>query len=105
MNRFSMAVTVFTQKDMEEFDIKESEFDGVSNFLNNLSGVRAVLVLREEEGGRVRGSFRTSRNDVDVSRLARFFGGGGHKKAAGFSIPGRLVKDEKGEWRVINNEQ
>jgi c-di-AMP phosphodiesterase-like protein len=39
----------------------------------------------EAEGGRYQYSLR-SRGDFDVSAIARQFGGGGHKAAAGFSV-------------------
>lgn len=64
---------------------------GITNFLNNLTGIKAVLVLKELPDGRIKGSLRTTQDNVDVSSIASLFGGGGHKKAAGFSIPGRLV--------------
>jgi oligoribonuclease NrnB/cAMP/cGMP phosphodiesterase (DHH superfamily) len=44
--------------------------------------------------------------NVDVSKIANLFGGGGHKLAAGFAVIGKLEKDEAaralghraGEW-------
>ena len=43
------------------------------------------IVLREEEKGVMTASLR-SRTDIDVSRMASLFGGGGHKAASGFII-------------------
>ena len=48
------------------------------------------MVLKELTEGKVKGSFRTTRDDVDVSALAQLFGGGGHKKAAGFTMEGDI---------------
>ena len=31
-----------------------------------------------------------SKSDLDVGEIARYFGGGGHKNAAGFSLEGSL---------------
>lgn len=36
-------------------------------------------------------SFRTRREDVDVSKIAQTLGGGGHKKAAGAVIDKRIL--------------
>ena len=64
-----------------------------------LSGVQVALLLREENG-RIKGSFRTNSDEIDVARLAQNWDGGGHKKAAGFSIVGHLQATETG-WKVI----
>ncbi len=45
-------------------------------------------------------TMRTDRDDLDLSALARKFGGGGHKKAAGFQIrdlPAELVGPDYGD--------
>ena len=80
------------------FDI----FGDIVSFLSTLSGVRVALLLREE-GGRVKGSLRTNEDDIDVARIAGTYGGGGHKKAAGFSVTGRLAKTATG-WGVAPSE-
>ncbi|MFA6995387.1 MAG: DHH family phosphoesterase [Patescibacteria group bacterium] len=73
-------------------------FGDIVSFLSALSGVRVALFLREEEG-RVKGSLRTNSEEINVARIAQNWGGGGHKKAAGFSLAGHLVKTEGG-WKV-----
>jgi phosphoesterase RecJ-like protein len=59
-----------------------------------------VALLLREENGRVKGSLRTNYDEVNVAKIAQNWGGGGHKKASGFSLPGRLARTEKG-WKVI----
>ena len=73
--------------------------DGLSNFLNNNMAAKTVLVLRELGGGMVKGSLRTACNDTDVCAEAVKYGGGGHRKAAGFAVKGRIVEGEN-EWTV-----
>lgn len=85
----------------EEKEAHVDLFGDIVSFLSCLSGVRVALLLREE-GGRVKGSLRTTSEDVDVAKLAQNWGGGGHKKAAGFSTPGRLKATETG-WKIIRN--
>jgi len=97
-----LVVTVITQKDLAEFDASEDMLEGVANFLNDLEGYRAIMVLKEKPDGTVKGSLRTTRDDVDVAAVAKLFGGGGHKKAAGFSLPGKLVETEQG-WKIENS--
>jgi len=82
-----LATTYLLRKDMD--GVPEEFIDGISNFLNAVCGFAdTVLVLREANGGVIKGSMRSLNRDV--SAIAKHFGGGGHKKAAGFSIDGTL---------------
>lgn len=73
--------------------------DGLSNFLNAVNGeTDTVLVLKELPDGHVKGSFRSMSRDV--SKVARILGGGGHKKAAGFTIKGRIAVTDAGAMIV-----
>lgn len=71
-----------------ELDSKES-----IDRLRTVAGVEVVAHLREIEGG-TKGSLRSER--VDVGEVARAFGGGGHRLAAGYTIskPPREAKEE-----------
>jgi len=97
--RYNIAIAALTNDEVND-DANKEEMDGISGFLSNLYGVKAVLFLREEVPGLIRGNLRTANADVDVSKIAELFGGGGHAKASGFTIAGRLEKTEKG-WKVI----
>jgi len=90
--------TVITQADIQECEATEEDMEGISNFLNALQDAKVIMVLKEQ-GGEVKGSLRTTEPDVDVAAMAKQFGGGGHKKAAGFTVKGRLVQTPQG-WRV-----
>lgn len=78
-------------------------FGDIVSFLSAFSGVRIALLLREE-GGRVKGSLRTNDNKIDVAKIAQNWGGGGHKKAAGFNMEGKLVVTTTG-WKVVKGEK
>lgn len=97
--RYNFAYAVLPAEDFILHNIEKEELEGISGFLSNLYGVRGVMFLREEGDGIIRGSLRTSQADGDISKLANALGGGGHAKASGFSIPGKLIKTENG-WRV-----
>jgi phosphoesterase RecJ-like protein len=96
-----IATTAITHQDMQELEVEADAAEGVSNFLNGLKGVRAVIVLSERTPGVIKGSCRTTDPCVDVSKLAMLLGGGGHKKAAGFSFPGKLEETATG-WKIVN---
>lgn len=97
---WNIAVTVITKEDQETFGIAEEQTEGIANFLNSLAGVNAIMVLKEQLNGFVKASLRTTREDIDVARFAQFFGGGGHKKAAGFTVAGKLEKTSD-SWRIV----
>lgn len=78
--------TYITQKDLLENESHESEAEGIANFMNNLGDGKASLILKEKEDGNIKGSFRTTQDDFDVAAIAKSLGGGGHKKASGFTI-------------------
>jgi phosphoesterase RecJ-like protein len=64
------------------------EAEDLVNYPRSIESVRVACLLRERDGA-VKVSFR-GKGDVDVSRIAARFGGGGHPNAAGCSIPGPL---------------
>lgn len=96
-----IAITAITLQDLQEFGLGAESVEGLSNFLNGVHGVRALLVLSERAGGIIKGSLRTMDACTDVSKLAMLMGGGGHKKAAGFTLPGKLEMTDRG-WQIIN---
>jgi phosphoesterase RecJ-like protein len=79
--------------------VDEESTEGISNFLAAVLDAPTIMVLREASGGLVRGSLRTV-EDRDVSKLAISLGGGGHKKAAGFTVRGRLAEVD-GTWKIV----
>lgn len=85
-----MIYTYITREDLKKLNASESEAEGIANFLNNLEEAKISLIVRETEDGKIKASFRTTQNNVDVAAMAKKFGGGGHKKAAGFIVDGDI---------------
>jgi bifunctional oligoribonuclease and PAP phosphatase NrnA len=85
-----MAYTYLTIKDTVQYGINDDDVEGIANFLNKLDGAKISLFIKETADGRIKGSFRTTSDGVDVSTLAIKMGGGGHKKAAGFTADGTI---------------
>jgi bifunctional oligoribonuclease and PAP phosphatase NrnA len=61
--------------------------EGLIDHLRSIAGVDAVALIREREDGSHKVSLR-SRGEVDVEKIARHYGGGGHRNAAGFTLEG-----------------
>jgi phosphoesterase RecJ-like protein len=99
-NELGIATTFITADDFQNGLLENDIAEGIANFLNNLSGIKALLLLQQLPNGLIKGSLRTNHEAIDVSRLALALGGGGHKKAAGFRIKGELIKQENGAWKI-----
>jgi phosphoesterase RecJ-like protein len=65
------------------------ETDGLINIPLSVRAIQAAVFFKEAEGGHWRVSLR-SKGEIDVGRVARSFGGGGHKNAAGCTLEGPL---------------
>ena len=62
--------------------------------MSALEDVDVAMILVEQSPSRVKISWRLcgqSLHDIDVSQIARIFGGGGHRAAAGAEVNGTLV--------------
>jgi phosphoesterase RecJ-like protein len=97
-DKLKVAYSVVLGEDIEGDEIES--IDGVANFFSYLDEVRMAMVLRETARGEIKVSLRALDDKLDVADLARVFGGGGHVKAAGFSIKGRLER-EGNYWKII----
>jgi len=100
LNNAGVSVSVLTREDIESTKATEEEISGLINLLNSAPESRIALLLHETLDGKIKGSLRTENDAVDVAQLAKLLGGGGHKKAAGFTIDGR-IKIEGKDWKVI----
>ena len=94
--------SVMTDKDLAEFEkLPGGAFEGFAETLNTMPEAKFAMFLRQD-GNVIKGSLRSDIfKNVDVSEIAKVFGGGGHKLASGFSVVGKLNKDESGKWRVL----
>lgn len=77
-----LMVTAITLEDLDRAGAIPSETEDIVNMTLQVDGSLAAVILVEQRSGGFKLSFR-SRCDLDCSLLAKQFGGGGHKKAAG----------------------
>ena len=97
--KYNFAFSVLTKQDMGDVESNENIFDAIAGFLGNLHKVKGVMFLREEDG-HIKGSLRSSHPNIDISKLAKVLGGGGHPKASGFLIEGQIIY-VKNIWKII----
>lgn len=81
------AVAMVSRKMMEFYGATNKDFDGIVNQLRNIKGVEVAIFMYENETLEYKVSLRSC-GKVDVSKVAEFFGGGGHVRAAGCYIAG-----------------
>lgn len=87
--------SVVRKQDMDFYGVAASDLDGIVDQLRITEGVEVAIFLHEMENHVYKVSMR-SNNIVNVSKVAAYFGGGGHVRAAGCTMSGS-VHD------VINN--
>ena len=87
---------VITAEDMAEFGAESKHLEGIVQQLRDTTGVEVAVFLYELADGDFKGSTRAT-GDVDLTVITGVYGGGGHKKAAGFSV------DTNKPWDVIEN--
>lgn len=95
------AIAAVRESDFRATGADYSELTGAIDYVNAVPGMRFSMILSEREG-KVKGSLRTLRDDVDVSAMAGKFSGGGHRRAAGFSLAGKLQSELR--WKVVEGE-
>ncbi|MFC1810863.1 bifunctional oligoribonuclease/PAP phosphatase NrnA [Patescibacteria group bacterium] len=98
VNNKGTILSKITSDELNELKAAPKDLSGIINYLNSVPNCKMSILLSEDLKGNVQGSLRAANDDIDVSKVSSQFGGGGHKKAAGFTIPGKIVIEEV--WRI-----
>jgi phosphoesterase RecJ-like protein len=83
-----IVVTNLLRSDFEEVGAEDAYSEGIIDDLRAVEGCELAVLIREprdDDRAMRRASLRSSIDELDVSAIARTFGGGGHRQAAGFS--------------------
>jgi phosphoesterase RecJ-like protein len=83
-----IVVSHLLRRDFVDAGASEPYSEGIIDYLRAVEGAELALLVREQLSQRpqaYKGSLRSSIDELDVSAIARRFGGGGHRQAAGFS--------------------
>lgn len=98
----NIVMSVLRDGEFDESGAGPENLTGVIDYLNMVPHTKFSVLLNEDRKGNVKGSFRTRRSNVDLSRIAAGFGGGGHPKASGFMMPGKLEEEVK--YKIITDD-
>jgi phosphoesterase RecJ-like protein len=84
----ALSLTYVTSEDYSATGADEALTEGIIDFIRALEGTAVAAVIRDRPSGGEsprKASLRSTDGAVDVSLIARKMGGGGHRRAAGFS--------------------
>ncbi len=81
--------SVIRKKNMDFYNVKDSDLEGIVDQLKTTAGVEVAIFMYEKENQYYKVSLRSS-DRLDVAKIASYFGGGGHKCAAGCNMSGNL---------------
>ena len=79
---------MITQEEMAEFSVLPKHLDGIVSQLRMTKEAEVAIFLYGLEPGAYKVSTRCKGDRVDLSQIAMKYHGGGHKKAAGFTVEG-----------------
>jgi phosphoesterase RecJ-like protein len=85
-----LAILYMDDAMLEACGCTNNDTEGLINLPLTAREIQAVVFFKVTTDNAVRISMR-SKYDVDVRKVANAFGGGGHKNAAGFTVPGQLA--------------
>jgi len=97
-----MAVSYLSKKELEEYNVSQEELSGLVSTINTISDSKFSLFLTEYGDKKLKGSLRSEEyKGIDVSRIAKSLGGGGHKLASGFEMEGEISESIKKITKMI----
>ena len=92
------AVAVITNENLQSVEACQEDVSGLINYICMAKGSQFAVMISQDGENNIKGSLRTSQNNLNLSELAQTLGGGGHQKASGFSFPGKIEKQTI--WKV-----
>ena len=96
-----IAFSYISEEDFANVGALPGDHEGLVDLGRNIGGVEVSIFMREDDGYRI--SFRSNGN-IDVNEIAKKFGGGGHKMAAGAKIDGDFKETKNKVLSEIKKE-
>ncbi len=89
-----IATIELTNKMFKNNNITFNDVDGFVNYARDINGVEVGVLFKQKKSNQIKISLR-SKSYVDVSEIAKAFGGGGHVRASGCTINDSLENAKK----------
>ena len=90
-----VAVITMFKEHLDKLNLKEIETEDITTLTRSIKGVKMVLFFKQMAEDTFRVSLR-SKGSANAAEIAEYFGGGGHRHAAGFTVKGKheeLIQD------------
>jgi phosphoesterase RecJ-like protein len=102
-DRKRIAYMWITNGMFEESGAKREDTEGLIDYARAIQGVVVALLFEElTEPGKFRISLRSKHPKLDVNSIARRFGGGGHREAAGARLSGEPHEIERNVLAAVS---
>ncbi|MCC7432446.1 DHH family phosphoesterase [Candidatus Peregrinibacteria bacterium] len=95
-----IAVGVLSEQDFQKHRVSTEEVSGLIDYFSMCKESNLAALISQDKPGQIKGSLRTRKDTFNLSDMAGKMGGGGHKKASGFSFPGNIKKETI--WKITN---
>lgn len=79
---------------IQSLGLDEEDAEGMTNYLRKVEGTEVAVYVRGKKDKTAKVSLRSG-GSVDVSKIAIGFGGGGHKRASGYTMTGDFNEEKK----------
>jgi phosphoesterase RecJ-like protein len=87
---FNLISTYLTQDDIALMGAEEHDIAGIAALLSTISADMTVLMVEQSDKS-IQVRMRTKNREVNVAGLAKYLGGGGQRKAAGFTVRSQFI--------------
>ncbi|MBQ8380235.1 MAG: bifunctional oligoribonuclease/PAP phosphatase NrnA [Clostridia bacterium] len=90
-----MRYSYVSYQEIQELGLGDEDAEGMTNYLRAVEGTEVAVYVRGKSDGSLKVSMRSG-GKVDTSKIAIAFGGGGHPRAAGYTMKESLeIEKEK----------
>lgn len=97
-----LGIIIVNAKMIQKVGASQLDADGLVEVVRDIEGVEVGVLLKETSDLEIKVGFR-AKHDVDVSSIAKHFGGGGHRKASGCTIYDSLSNARNSIIQIMDN--
>lgn len=84
-----IGIIAVTQEMLRDNNTKLEDTEGIVSFIRDIDSIEVACLLKEIDNNEIKISLR-SKKEIDVSKVCNKFNGGGHVRAAGCTIYGKI---------------
>lgn len=94
----------YTQATKQRIAVQPGDTEGLIDHLRSIDTVVCAVIFEEQRDGLIRVSARSKSDGVNVANVCALFGGGGHRLAAGATLPGPIEAASHQYLQALENE-